>query len=318
MAGFTTLDNIPLSVKAKIDATVLLDPEENFVYTRTLMMKDFPKGTGDTLRYPKYSRPEAFTTPLNESELDVDPQVLAKTFIDAQINYYGTRFLISQRTVEQNPEDVLRQHAGALNYALRKTEDILTRETLLTTTTYIRCTAGENGDIPTDVSEKDLSGVISTLAGYRAKPISSQIDGANKFGTAPVAQAYMGVIHPDLIPDFESMDNFKTLEQYGSSYRPMPDEWGAYSRIRFVQTTQAPKEADLSKLGNTVYSILVLGKDAASIVRQNSNTAVIVGPEKVGALKDKYNYGVRTVFAAAMLFDQFVANVTCTRSTELE
>ena len=317
MAGFTSLTNIPLSIKAKIDATVLMDPEANYVYALTAMQKSMPMHSGDTLRFPKYSRADEFTTPLAESELDVDPQVLSKTFIDAQINYYGTHFLISERTVDQNPEDVLRVHAGELNSALRKTEDILTRNILLTTTTNIRCVAGENGDDPSEVTEKDLSTVISTLTGYVAKPITSMISGSSKFGTAPVAQAYIGVIHPDLIPDYEAMPNFVTIDKYGSSYKPLPAEWGNYSRVRFLQTTQAPKETERSALAHTVYSNLILGKDAFTIIKQDSKTAKIVGPKKVGALEDKYSYGIKTVFAAALLFDQHVANLTSTRSTEL-
>ena len=187
----------------------------------------------------------------------------------------------------------------------------------MTTSTSISCVGGENGDLPSEVSEKDFSTVISTLTGYIAKSITSQISGSNKFGTAPVAQAFIGIFHPDLIPDFEAMPNFKTIDQYGSSYKPLPSEWGAYSRVRFLETTQAPKESELSANDNTIYSTIVLGKDALSIIKQDSKTAKIVGPKKVGALEDKYQYGIKTVFAAALLFDQHVANVTSTRSTEL-
>jgi N4-gp56 family major capsid protein len=317
MAGFTSLTNLPLSIKAKIDATVLMDPEANYVYAIASMRKNFSKGTGDTVRFPKYSRPEAFTTPLPESELDTDPQVLAKTFVDAQINYYGTYFLISERSVDQNPEDVLRIHAGALNSALRETEDILTRNILLGTSTTVACTSGENGDRPTEVTEKDLSTVVARLATNIAKPITSVINGSLRFGTSPVAQAYIGIFHPDLIPDFEALPDFKTTERYGSSYTPLPAEWGAYSRLRMLQTTQAPKASTTSALDNTVYNNLIMGADASTIIKQDSSTATIVGPNKVGALKDKYEYGIKTVYSAALLFEQFVVNLSCTRTTEL-
>jgi len=172
-------------------------------------------------------------------------------------------------------------------------------------------------DDPSEMSQRDWLTVISTLTGYQAKTITQKISGSNKFGTAPVAQAYLGITHPDLIPDLEAMPDFKTLVEYGSSYKPLDSEWGSYSRIRFVQTTQAPKETSTSALDHVVYSNLVLGKDAHGIIRQNSNTAKIVGPRKVGALDDKYQYGIKTVFAGVMFFDQHVANVVCTRSTEL-
>lgn len=317
MAGFTTLTNIPLAIKAEIDSTVLMDPEANFLFAKASMQKSLSRGKGDTERFQKYGRPQSFTTPLAESELDITPQVLSKTFIDAQIDYYGTYYLISERSVIQNPEDVLRVTAGNLNSALRETEDLLARNILLTTTTNIACVAGENGDRPTDITQKDLSTAISTLVGYQAKPLSKQIDGSNKFGTAPVAQAYLGIFHPDLIPDFEAMPDFKTIDQYGSSYTPYEAEWGAYSRTRWMQTTQAPKESGVSALGNTVYSNLLMGADASVIIRQDGANATIVGPKKVGALEDKYQYGIKTSFAGALLFDQHVANITCTRSTEL-
>lgn len=318
MAGLTSTFNIPLSTKAKIDATVLMDPEPNYVYALAGVLKSMPKGHGDSYRFPKYSRPNPFATPLTESEVDIDPQVLSKTFVDAQLNYYGTYFLITERTIDQNPEDVLRVHAGALNSALRETEDILTRNVLLSSTTSINCSGGENGDLPTDISQKDLSSIIATLTGNMAKPITSQVDGGNKFGTAPVAQAYMGIMHPDLIPDFEAMPDFKTLDQYGSSYKPLPAEWGAYSRIRFMQTTQVPKETARSASGNSIYTNSVLGRDAFSIIKQDQRVAEIVGPNKVGSLRDKYEYGIKTVFSAALLFDEHVANVLCTRSSEVE
>lgn len=317
MANLTTLENIPLSLKAELSDTVFLDPEPNFVYTKTAIMTQLKKGHGDTKRFPKYSRADAFTTPLPESELDIEPQVLAKTFIDAQIAYYGTYFLITERTVDQNPEDVLRVHADELNSALRKTEDLLTRDILLTTTASIPCVSGGNGDMPTQLSEKDLSTVIATLAGAIAKPIKEMIQGSNKIGTAPVAQAYMGITHPDLIPDLEAMDDFVPVEKYGSGYNPMDAEWGAYSRIRFVQTTQVRKDTGTSILGATVYNNLILGKDAFTLVKQGGENGTLVGPKKTGALEDKYRFGIKTAFTGALLFDQHVAKVTSTRSTAL-
>ena len=317
MAGLTGLSTLTLATKADIDATIYMDPEANYLYSRAASHKTLGDGNGDTKRFQKYALPEAFTTPLVETELDPTPQVLSKTFIDAQIDYYGTYYLITERSVKQNPEDVLRVAAGNLNAALRKTEDILARNILLTTTTNIACVSGENGDRPTEITAKDLSTVISTLVGLQAKPISKQINASGNFGTAPVAQAYLGVFHPDLIPDFEAIPDFKTIDQYGSVFTPYEAEWGAYSRSRWMQTTQSPKESAKSALGKSVYGNFLMGANAFSIIKQEQSNGEIVGPNKVGALKDKYEYGIKTSFAGALLFDQHVANVTATRSTEL-
>ena len=90
MAGFTSLTNIPLSVKAKINETIFMNPEANYVYALTAMQKEMPMHSGDTLRFPKYSRPSPFPNPLAESELDIDPQTLSKTFIDQDSCFLGS------------------------------------------------------------------------------------------------------------------------------------------------------------------------------------------------------------------------------------
>jgi len=317
MSNLTSTLNIPLSTKAEIDATIYLDPEANLVFTSTARVTTLKDGMGDTKRFPKYSLADSFETPIEETELDIDPQQLTKTFIEAEIKYYGTYFLIAERVVMQNPEDVLRVHAKSLNYALRKTEDILTRDVLDKSATSAPCIYGSNGDVPSQFSEKDFSTLIAQMAANQAKPISGVVSASSKFGTAPVSQAFMSIIHPDLIPDLMSLDNFTKTVEYGSNYKPMEAEWGAYDRIRFVQTTQALKEAAKSLLNKTVYTSPVLGRDAFTIIRQTSQNGKVVGPEKVGALDDKYKYGIKTSFAAAVLYDEHIFNVTCTRSTEL-
>ena len=314
MANLSGLSSVSPAQKAKIDATIYMDPESNYLHTLNAVQKTMPLHSGDTIRFNKYKLPSRFTTPLAESESDIDPQLLSKTFIDAQINYYGTYYLLSERMVNQNVEDVLKVTAGNLNTALRDTEDILTRNTLLTTTSYIDCTKGDNGDYPTQLSGADLSKVVATLVGYKAKPITKQMSGSNKFGTAPVAQAYIGIVHSDLISDLEEIPNFKTIDQYGTNWQPLPAEWGSYSRLRLLQTDQTKKTDSASANGKPVYDNIMMGDGAYSVIRQSSENGKIIGPTPEGALEDKIKYGIKTAFSSALLFDQHVMRVRSTLS----
>ena len=67
----------------------------------------------------------------------------------------------------------------------RQTEDQLTRDMLAATASFINCTGGFNGDNPTELSRFDVDTVIQTLAGNNAYTISDNIEGEDRFGTAP-------------------------------------------------------------------------------------------------------------------------------------
>lgn len=57
---------------------------------------------------------------------------------------------------------------------------------LLATAGFINATGGVNGDNPTEFVRDDVDLVIETLADANAYTVSDQIEGADKFGSAPV------------------------------------------------------------------------------------------------------------------------------------
>ena len=56
---------------------------------------------------------------------------------------------------------------------------------LASTASFINCTGGVNGDNPTEITRSDVDSVIRTLLNNDAQSIMDNIEGQDKFGTAP-------------------------------------------------------------------------------------------------------------------------------------
>ena len=98
--------------------------------------------------------------------------------------------------------------------SLRQTEDILTRDMLASTAAFINCVGGVNGDNPTELTRADVDDVVRTLLGNNAYTILDNIEGEDKFGTAPVRDAYFALCHTDLTKDMENVTGFTNKNQY--------------------------------------------------------------------------------------------------------
>lgn len=103
---------------------------------------------------------------------------------------------------------VLNEAAQRLGVSLRQTEDQLMRDMLASTASFINCVNGSDGDNPTEITRADVDTVVRTLRGNNAYSFLSGVEGENKFGTAPVRDAYFGLGHTDLIGQLDNVNGF--------------------------------------------------------------------------------------------------------------
>ncbi len=90
----------------------------------------------------------------------------------------------------------------------RQTEDQLMRDMLSSTASFINCVGGTNGDNPTEITRSDVDVVVRTLRGNNAYSFLSGVEGEDKFGTAPVRDAYFGLGNTDLIGQLDNVAGF--------------------------------------------------------------------------------------------------------------
>lgn len=165
----------------------------------------------------------------------------------------------------QAQDPVLNEAAIRLGVAMRQTEDELTRNMLAATASFIDCTAGVNGDSPTEITRPDINKVVRTLMQNNAYTILEGIEGEDRFGTAPVRSAYFALASNQLLSDLDNVAGFINKVQYPSPMRALESEWGAAGNLRFLTSSIGSVTQNASVNGADVYNVFCVGKITADV-----------------------------------------------------
>lgn len=228
-----------------------------------------PRNGGTTLRMRRYNPLATAPVPLGNSGITPPPQTLTALNIDATMSFYGTYVLLNEQVTLQAQDAVLNEAAQRLGVSLRQTEDQLMSSMLASTATFINCVSGTNGDVPTEMSRSDIDVVVRTLRGANAYSFLSGIQGEDRFGTAPVRDAYFGMGHTDLIGQFENVSGFTQKWNYPTQTSTLDPEWGVIANIRFLLSSIGSLTPNASMLGATVYNVFCSGREAYAAIEQD-------------------------------------------------
>lgn len=201
---------------------------------------------------------------------------------------------------------------------MRNKEDILMRDLLLSSSSFVNATGGTNGDTPTNIASSDISDVEVALLGNDAKNLMEGIEATDQFGTGPVRDSYIALCHTDLVGDLRDLDGFKTLEMYpGDRSNLRPEEEGTFSRFRFFISSKGGKILNASLLGNDRYDIPMYGLEAFAKLEQNKYSAVVGyrPPELVSSVKQNSELYAKFAIARAITNQSWLTLLRCTLST---
>jgi N4-gp56 family major capsid protein len=278
------------------------------------MLKRMPRDGGRTLRMRRYNPLATATVPLGNSGVTPPAQQLSAVDIDATIDFYGTYVILNEQVTLQNQDPVLNEAAKRLGVSLRQTEDELTRNMLASTASFINCTGGVNGDNPTEITRADVDTVIRTLQNNDAYTISDYIEGDDKFGTAPVRDAYFAMGNSQLIGNLEAVNGFIAKAQYPSQMDTLRPEWGSISNLRFLLSSIGSVTANGSALGADVYNIFVAGMEAYAVVEQDGYSSQFIyrPPIYDGPLALNASVGYKMAQVPRITNDAWVINLRAT------
>jgi len=277
-------------------------------------LKAMPRNGGTTLRMRRYNPLATAPVPLGNSGITPPPQQLTAVNIDAQMDFYGTYVLLNEQVTLQNQDPVLNEAAQRLGVSLRQTEDQLMRDMLASTASFINCVGGTNGDNPTEITRSDVDTVVRTLRGNNAYSFLSGIEGEDRFGTAPVRDAYFGLGHTDLIGQLDNVTGFIQKWNYANQQSTLDPEWGTVANVRFLLSAIGSITNNASLLGADVYNIFVCGREAFAAVEQDGYSAQFIyrPPIYDGPLALNASVGYKFAEVPRILNDQWVFNLRCT------
>ena len=209
---------------------------------------------------------------------------------------------------------VLNEAAARLGVSLRQTEDQLTRDMLASTASFINCTGGINGDNPTNITRADVDDVVRALLNNNAYTILDNIEGEDKFGTAPVRDAYFALCSTQLTGDLDSVNGFIQKNNYPSPMNALRSEWGSIGNLRFLISSIGSVTPNASALGANVYNIFCVGMEAYACVEQDGYSASFIyrPPIYDGPLALNASVGYKFAEVPRITNDLWVINLRAT------
>ncbi len=309
-----TSTSLPAPVQQSFSFKLLSVEVPDMIHNICAMKKTMPRNGGTTLRMRRYNPLQTATVPLGNSGVYPPPQNLTAVDIDAQMSFYGTYVYINEQVTLQNQDPVLNEACQRLGVSLRQTEDELTRNMLAATASYINCVGGTNGDNPTNLSRADIDNVVKTLKNNNAYTITESIEGEDKFGTAPVRDAYMVMASTQLIGQLERVNGFIAKAQYPTQDKTLKPEWCSIGNTRWLLSSIGSYVANESMNGANVYNCFVTGMEAYAVIEQDGYSAQFIyrPPIYDGPLAMNASVGYKFAQVPRITNDAWIVNLRTT------
>ncbi len=272
----TTTAILPAPVQQWFDNVLLSRPQFNLIHKTFSMRKELPENMGRTARYRRYSNLQTATVPLPDSGLTPPGQVLTAVDIDATIDWYGSYVTITDQVMMINEDPVLNQTVSLLAQNMRETEDELIRNMLSATSAQINATNGTNGDNPTELNRADVDTIVQTLLNNDGMFITDDIEGEDRFSTAPIREAFWAMMSTAVLDDLEAVTGFINQAQYPNNMRALRQEWGSVGNVRFTYSSNGSFSESASLNGNNVFNIFVTAAEAYALVELTRATAQFI------------------------------------------
>lgn len=188
---------------------------------------------------------------------------------------------------------------------------------LASTASFINCIGGTDGDNPTEITRSDVDTVVRTLRGNSAYSFLTGVGGEDKFGTAPVRDAYFGLGHTDLIGQLDNVSGFIQKWNYPNQQSTLDAEWGTVANIRFLLSPIGSISPNASLLGANVYNIFCVGREAYCAIEQDGYAAQFIYRPPIYDSPLALNASVGYKFAEVprITNDTWVFNLRCTLSS---
>jgi len=155
------------------------------------------------------------------------------------------------------------------------------------------------------------------LLNANAYTIADYIEGSDKFGTAPVRDAYFAMCNTNLTGNLEQVEGFLHKNAYPSSKNEsLRSEWGTIGNLRFLVSSIGSLSPLASNAGADVYNIFVTGMEAYATIEQDGYSAQFIyrPPMFDGPLAMNASSGYKFAAVPRILNDLWVLNLRTTLS----
>ena len=285
-----------------------------------------PKGKTKVVKWRRYGRLAATTTPLTEGVTPVQGNIAA-TDVTANLEQYGQRVQITDVIMDTHEDPVLNELSGSLGETAGQTQELIMYNALKAGTQVLYSNGTARTDVNTPITATVLRRAIRQLKNQDAKPLSMMLNATDGVGTTPIPACYVCFVHPNVEMDLQNTTNIPTgytrIQNYGT-FKPLCDsEIGSFENIRFISSTLYTPLANAggalgAMLGGSaadVYQSLIVGKDSYATVNLSASgsglTPIVVNPKPSDSdpMGQRGHVAFKMWSAAAILNDAWMTRI---------
>ena len=305
----TTTSDVDPAVGIVYERALLQPPQPKYIYVKYAEKKSIGTKQGTTIKFRRYGRLSAATTPLTEG-ITPSGDKLSKVDLTAQVSQYGS-FITITDVVDLTVEDAtLAIAVDRQNDQMNNTEDQLCRDYICASASSTDCTNGSS--TATLLNKTDIDGVVQTLRANDCDFMFARINAGTGIGTAPVRSAYIGMGDTDLENDLRGVDGFLDVVEYSQDKTIDAAEFGNTGNVRWLTSTQGYTQASHAFAGGaaTGYACPIMGRDPSNLpyakidLGGGNASSIITAP--YDPLRQRTTVGWKAWMAFRILQDLFV------------
>ena len=280
----------------------LYDPLHLMRVTQTMMFDKFaqarfvPANAGVKEMFAfRYRNLRPATTPLTEGVLPTESTPIREK-VSYTIAQYGSYIKYTDQLDLFDVDNVKAQFTDILGDQAAETADVVIRDVISSGSRVIyggsnasRAEVANEGAVADAlITTTNLKLAVLQLKNAKAKKLKKINSGSTKIGSTPIRDAYVGIVHTNVVEDLRNLTGWKDVEDYSYSNDIMDGEIGSWGDIRFIENTNAYVD---DTGANPVYLTLIIGQDAyaATSVRGKKGTEMIHKPLTSGGIENALN-----------------------------
>lgn len=311
MTGVTTTTQYGTVVNKFFHRRLLQRPKPRFIFNDFGKVRMMPQKNTTRLAFRRQENLDSDPVRLTEGVTPAFDQVF-NFDVEVELEQFGKVVALSDKVIIAVEDDTAVETADNLNQAMFGMLDKVTRDTLSATASIIQASNGANNNTPTEVTQDDAELALDFLYQNNALKMTPVIEGQNRFGTAPIDEAFWIMSDVDMRKDWKALESFIPTSQYPSQTSVLQAEIGAIDEGRVVLSSQGSVDTSTSP---ATYNNFFVGEGfyAHSGIDEVAAEMIIKGlGEGEDALNQRQKMGFKAFFGALILDDNFGMNLQTT------
>ena len=262
------------ALKEFYDTELLENARAEMIYAQFAKRQPLPKGHKGTVEFRKWNT-FGNASKLTEGVIPTGQQ-FGMTYLTATIDQYGTYTAISDRLELEAYDDVILGATEEMGASAAETQEVLTRNALMTGTNVMYCDNikddGTYVDTPTGCSGMGAGGGSQGAHGWSKltpKMVNKAYTIMKKMKVPKINNKYFAVIHPSVAYDLRNDKDWIEAHKYAATEEIFNGEIGELHGVRFIENPDAPVLGGTlyqNKSSGVTYATFFFGKDGFAII----------------------------------------------------